>query len=66
MEKVNTINQTEVLSSDAADRRQKGIHLRDLKGVVPGPEVPVSVEDMKKSVKGAVNKAFGFEDQGGE
>lgn len=66
MKKVTTINQAEISSPGASNRKRKGIHLRDLKGIVSGPEVPVSLEEMKKSVKDAVNKASGFDDQSSE
>jgi len=66
VKKVITTNQTEISSSGAADKEQKDIHLRDLKGIISGPEILVSVEGMNNSIKGAVNKASGFDDQSGE
>lgn len=55
---VTTTNQTEVSSSGADNGKQKEIHLRDLKGIISGPEMLVSVEGMKISIKEAVNAAI--------
>lgn len=51
-----TTTHAEIVSSGAVDSARKNIHLRDMKGIVPVPEMPVSVEDMKKTVKDRANQ----------